>query len=265
MSRRRSGLGVARGDRYALLPEEVMESVAYHAQPDWARTVLFALACRYQGHNNGDLSLTFSVARRLGIAAQWKLYAGLKVLERADLIITTRRGRLERGKKIASLFALTWRGIDACEGVQFDPGISSCPLPSNAWVKWQRPADWPSVCSQIARYMRGRKTAIPDSTHDGEGRSTHDGATHLDIAPHMMEEETMVSAPHRVETSKTPGRGPQFSRASDFQLQRVPPEKKAVEKIEKLDSVQLHLTHADIAKITGESVEPVQQLRRATG
>jgi hypothetical protein len=183
-----------------------LESAAYHAQPDWARSVLFAMAARCNGHNNGDLSLTFSEAKRLGIAAQWKLYAGLRLLERAELVVCTRRGRLERGTKLASLFALTWRGIDKCERVHFDPGITPCPLPTHAWAKWVRPADWTAIRKQIVQSNRGR-SKIPHTQPVGNGRSQRGGAIRSNIAPSMLGKELALVAPSMVETSKTLGRG----------------------------------------------------------
>src|SRR5437868_9612468 len=95
--RRGSRLHVQRGERYALIPEQVMEHESYHALPDWARSVLFTVAARYNGNNNGDISVPYREAKRLGINAQWKLFAGIRLLEYTDLILCTRRGRLERG------------------------------------------------------------------------------------------------------------------------------------------------------------------------
>jgi hypothetical protein len=205
--RKGSRLGVERGDRYALLPEEVMESAAFHAQPDWAKGVLSALACRHNGYNNGDLSLPFSEAKRLAVSAQWKLYAGLRLLEKADLIVCTRRGRLERGTKLASLYALTWRGINASERVQFDPGVVASPIPSNAWAKWEKPADWLAIVKAVRRANHGRATKIPVSTTLGNGRSTTMGATQSAIAQPRWGKESPSIAPNMVDTSKTSGLG----------------------------------------------------------
>jgi hypothetical protein len=213
--KRRSLLRVERGERYALIPEEVMEHESYHSQPDWARSVLFALAARYNGNNNGDLSLPFSEAKRLGISAQWKLYAGLRLLEKADLIQCTRRGRLERGTKLASLYALTWRGINECASVSFDAGISCCPIPANAWVKWAKPDNWKQLVRSIAQANHGveknpvanRLGKNPDSTALGAGRSTTLGVTSTDIAQQPWVMETASVAPTAVDTSKTSGRG----------------------------------------------------------
>ena len=130
-------LGVKEGERYALVPEEVMSSTAYTAQPDFAKVVLFAVACRSGGHNNGNLSMPFSEARKLGIAHQWKLYAGLQLLRKAGLIELTRQGRLEGGVKVCSLYAITWRAINRePDGVSYDAGILPSVVPSHEWARW---------------------------------------------------------------------------------------------------------------------------------
>lgn len=209
MKRRgRKGLQVVRGDRYALIPEEVIESASYHAQPDWARSVLLALACRFNGHNNGDLSLPFSEAKRLGISAQWKLYAGLRLLERADLIQCTRRGRLEGGRKLPSLYCLTWRGIDQGSTATYDAGVAICPIPSQIWVKWVKPPDWSTYVRQTARSNHGRSVGIPVSTTLGASHSTTLGAAASNIAQPRWVQERRFIAPNMVDTSKTLGVGP---------------------------------------------------------
>ena len=158
MSRRdRKGLQMPRGERYALLPREVMESTAYLALTDWSRTVLFALLAQFHGQNNGSLALPFSQARLLGISHQWKLYAGLRILELADLIICTRRGRLQGGTKLPSYFGLTWRGLDQPKGgLVYDPPANACPIPRNDWARWTQPDDWNTQVRDIARRSRGK-------------------------------------------------------------------------------------------------------------
>jgi hypothetical protein len=240
MSKRRSKLGISRGERYALLPEELIESDAYHALPDWARSVLVALACRYNGANNGNLSLTMSDARRLGVPAQWKLYAGLRVLELADLIQCTRRGRLEKGTKLCSLYALTWRGIDPCEGIEFDAGIKPIPIPSHAWAKWTRPDDWADVLKAINRKNRGRKN--PVTIRDGQGRITRDGAVNGKTASHVMDKGRRFIAPPMMDTSKNSPQG--------------------AAKVRKAMAQFPLLGDSDIARISGTTPEFVWQVRQ---
>ena len=210
MSRRRGrkGLQVGPGERYALLPREVGESAPYNAQTDWSRTVLFALLPQYHGHNNGLLGLTFPEAKTLGVHAQWKLYAGLKLLCQSDLIVCTRRGRLQAGEKLPSLYAVTWKGIDEPkEGVVYDFGINVSPIPSHRWAKWQKPDHWQKLVKNIERVARGRRPKEnPYTPRD------------VEAAPHVMcdvgnsrasreAKETHLSAHHVVVASKTSAGG----------------------------------------------------------
>lgn len=183
-----------------------MSSPAYVVQPDWAKVVLFALAARFNGRNNGDLSLTFSDAKALGVVAQWKLYAGLRLLEHACLIVCTRRGRVERGTKVASLYGVTWRGIEPSE--KHDVPVSS-PLPSNAWARWQAPADWREIVKAVQRSNRGesRLSKSPHTRQSGNGRSRQLGATEARIAPDSRVTEQAFIAPDSQVTSKTSGVG----------------------------------------------------------
>lgn len=114
-----------RGERYALIPRDVMESDAYRALPDWCVRVLVALAVQYYGSRNGSLALPVAEAQRLGVRQPWRLYAGLRILEAAELIVCTRRGHLSRGTRHASVYAITWKQIDEpAAGITYDAGVS---------------------------------------------------------------------------------------------------------------------------------------------
>jgi len=196
------------GEHYALISEEVMGSAAYRAQPDFAKVVLFAMACRYHGHNNGNLSLPIKDARALGVAYPWKLYAGLKLLTLAQLLECTRRGRLERGTKLCSLYALTWRPIDeAPDAVSYDAGITKTVLPRNDWAKWERPFEWTMTIKEVSKANHGR-SKNPVSTTLGKGRSTTVGTEETKTDQPRWVKETSISVPRVVDTSETsPGVG----------------------------------------------------------
>jgi hypothetical protein len=242
-------LGAQRGERYALLPLEVAQSGNYQALPDWAARVLFALLLSYHGRNNGCLGLTFPQAKTLGVSSQWKLYSGLHVLMLADLIICTRQGRLVAGKKLPSLYALTWKGIDQPqESVSFDGSISPCPLPSNSWARWSRPHDWNDLIARISRKMRGR-TEIPHSIPGGAGRSIRGGAEGAIPAPSVVEWQSGFSAPSVVEASKNSGVG---SNSQLFGQDLV---------IARLMETQPHLLDLDIARSCRADLSHVARVR----
>lgn len=129
------------GERFALIPRDVLESGAYRALPDWAKAVLVALAGQYKGIANGDLSLTWAEARSLGVSSQWKLRAGIKLAERAGLCDVTRPGgNVAGGEKKATLYALGWLPIAPSEKYENPSGSLLKPL--NRWATWARPDDW---------------------------------------------------------------------------------------------------------------------------
>jgi hypothetical protein len=202
--------GTKTGDRYAQISEEVLNSAAYDAQPDFAKVVLVAMAARYQGYNNGDLSLTIKDARALGVSQKYKLYAGLSLLKQADLIECTRQGLLTKGTKICSLYALTWRGMNPPpDDVNYDAGISISPLPSHTWAKWQKPPDWMSIVRKETRKYHGRTDCKFDGTADsgtttvGNGRATTVGTVDTKTVQPPWVKETTISVPRVVVTSKT--------------------------------------------------------------
>jgi hypothetical protein len=194
---------MTRGERYALIPEEVLTSPAYCAQPDFAKVVLVALSARFNGHNNGDLSLIPKSARERGVSQEWKLYCGLALLRKADLIRCTRQGLIIGGaRRICGLYALTWRGIEASpEGVAYDDGVSVCPIPSHAWVKWERPADWEKKVRQAKRAAQGKSKA---ATTTGVDARTYTGVAEKAKAGHTrVGEETAFPVQPMAVSSKT--------------------------------------------------------------
>lgn len=122
-------LGVQRGERYCLLPVEVLESEAWASLPGNAVKVCIALAAQYSGVNNGRLTLPLSAAKTLGVRSKGSLMRGLEELEERGLIEVTKQGGLP--PLGCSWYALGWRQIDA------DASICLVAKPAtNAWVRW---------------------------------------------------------------------------------------------------------------------------------
>jgi hypothetical protein len=223
--------------------------------------VLIAIAARFMGSNNGDLSLTVKDARELGVAHPWKLYAGLSLLKKADLIVCTRQGHLAKGKKLCNLFALTWLGINARpDGTSYDAGISVCPLPSHAWAKWEMPADWKQTIREVSRANHGNEKAAlklkrflaeratePVSTTLGNDRSTTLGNVDTETDQPRWVKEVAVSDQHVVDTSKNLVGDPQHVTNTD-----PPSEKRSTDKPMRQIKTQRRKTRHDGA--TGNTI-----------
>lgn len=147
-------------DAYALVPRPVVQSEAYRALPDWAVRVLVAMACQYNGCNNGELRLTQSNFRRLGARAVWHVDAGVALLEEVGLLRRTRdAGRPLLG---GSLFALTWIDRDWPTDGQAS-GYAKHP-PSNEWAEWEMPSGWSNL---VRATKRAARDVLPGGSHHG--------------------------------------------------------------------------------------------------
>jgi hypothetical protein len=122
---------------------------------------------------------------------------------------------------------VTWRGIDAPpDSVTYDAGISICPLPSNIWARWEKPADWAPTVREVARLNHGR-AADSVSTTVGKGRSTTVGKVDAKTDQPRWVKETTISAPPVVDTSKTlvadaPEQQPEHTESSKLDKRRSP-------------------------------------------
>jgi hypothetical protein len=153
MSRRKRRIGS--GEHYAMLPEEVLTSEACRTLPNFAFRVLVATAAGYRGNNNGDLAMTWKIARTFGITSQRHLVKALAILLERDLLQKTRQG----GKRPLGpcLYALTWRPIDDLKG-KIDSGPT--PIASHAWAKWAPIPAEPMVANGTRLFKKSKLTVI---------------------------------------------------------------------------------------------------------
>lgn len=115
------------------------------------------LASQYDGFNNGDLTIAYSVARAKGITANGSLRRGAQELIEAGLIMLTRQG----GRNRPSLYALKWFSIDECKG-KLDVAATRTP-----------PIDWNNlvILSELHRVQCGalevqsRTNSQPENVH----------------------------------------------------------------------------------------------------
>ena len=167
MAKRKRGRSTGRyesGEHFAAIPVEVMHSAPYGALPDYAVRVLLALAAKYRGRNNGNLSLTGEEAAALGVKAKWKVRAGLELLRNVGLVERTREGKYGSGRGICALFAITWKTINITPAA-FPPIDNERPAP-NTWAKWERPVNWREYEAAIRRTAQGSNATWETAAHD---------------------------------------------------------------------------------------------------
>lgn len=163
-ARKTGRLGVARAERYALLPDDVLMSPAVSTLSLAAFKVLVVLAAQYCGRNNGKLTLPFSVARGYGICSKGTLISALRELADRGLVLETHKGGLPPYG--CSRYALTWRELDPDEAAG---KITGSPA-SHDYARWTPP--------ETRREFR-RKTERPVRPADQSGPSSgpHDTPT----------------------------------------------------------------------------------------
>lgn len=167
------------GEHFAAIPTDVMHSAPYGALPDYAVRVLLALAAKFRGANNGNLSLTGPDAAALGVKAQWKVRAGLELLLSVRLIERTREGKYQHGRGECALYALSWKPINVTPQA-FPPIDNERPAP-NGWATWERHLNWREYEAAIRRTAKGAKEIDPElkAVFDRTTREVHDGTTRV--------------------------------------------------------------------------------------
>ncbi len=149
---------------FALIPEKVLQSDAWHWLPHFARSVVVMAAGLTLGYRNGMLELTpsgtegFNGAKSFGISKN-ELYAGLRLACEAGLLDQTSKGKHRSGKGIPASYAVSW---DSIEKEQPYKNI----FPRAATNAWKKKPSGPRIKSVAAaeRYLGWRKP----STTGGE-------------------------------------------------------------------------------------------------
>jgi hypothetical protein len=117
---------------FAMIPRDMWLFEARLTLPHYAVILLIALAIQYNGRNNGDLALTWSIARRHGIHSKKQLVVGLRLLLDRGLIVQTREGSGIKPFGCA-LYAVTWLPIDdLVDKIDLRPTKTA----SNKWAAW---------------------------------------------------------------------------------------------------------------------------------
>lgn len=107
--------------QFVMLPLAVIER--FHGLSPAAVKLLIELFSQYNGRNNGDFTVAWSVMRRKGWRSQTTMHKALWELRCAGFVAQTRQG----DKHKCSLYAVTWLRIDECGG-KLDIQSSQVPL-----------------------------------------------------------------------------------------------------------------------------------------
>jgi hypothetical protein len=157
------------GKSYSQIIHAYFQSEQYAKLSPRAVKLLVDLTAQYRGTNNGDLTTAWSVMVRVGWKSKHLLYLAVQELEARGWIIRTRKGLRAKGHSSATLWALTFYGIDDCRDSKgnrkLDAGIKPDPMPLHFWR--MTPFDTPAA--EAKRRFRKKSNgpivgpAFPDS------------------------------------------------------------------------------------------------------
>lgn len=97
---------------FILLPKDILESEEYAALTAYEIKLLLDLFVQYNGRNNGDFHCAWSLMQKRGWHSQDTLNRALRGLIEKGFVMKTRQG----GKHRCSLYAVTWKEINDCDG-----------------------------------------------------------------------------------------------------------------------------------------------------
>ncbi|MEH6498906.1 MAG: hypothetical protein V7751_05930 [Pseudoalteromonas distincta] len=117
MSRNRfKSKGRAESGGFILFPHALYDHPSLASLSGNSTKVLLLLMRQYRGKNNGDLSASFTQAKKIGIGSKTTLAKALRELQEAGLVIRTREGYFTNPGGRCALYAVAWVPIDECPG-----------------------------------------------------------------------------------------------------------------------------------------------------
>lgn len=117
-----------RAGGFSMLIHEYFQSPQYAALSARAVKLLVDVYCQYRGQNNGDLTACWAIMKDRGWTSKSQLAKAQAELEGRNWLLRTRQGGINK----ATLYAVTFQGIDACGG-KLDQHITPSPTPLHLW------------------------------------------------------------------------------------------------------------------------------------
>lgn len=242
------------GERFAYLPESVLQSEAVKTLPHAAFKVLCVLCVGRSRERNGTSCCSDSYALKYGISSRHTVRRSLEELQERGLITVTRR--VSPFRKHPTLYGMTWWPIWHRDGQP----LSVPEPPSHAYLNWT-----PSTPAMGAENAAGNKESSHPSRHSltpvvGVEKGTHH--THGDT-------EAPIHHTHGGCKSLDIGVGARTSNGHKRPVStHSGPRASITTKIRKLIASAPHLTDREVAHTLrqyGITAEQVAAVRREMG
>jgi hypothetical protein len=147
---------------FSSLPHIVQESANWAQCSPMAIKLLMDLLGQFKGSNNGDLCAALRILKPKGWTRGETISNALRELIHYGMIEMTRQGGLHR----ASLFAVTWKPIDHCNGKL---EVKASNVASRLWAQTKPPYVRPIKKDQAAK----RPSAKPQTVLADERPHAH--------------------------------------------------------------------------------------------
>ena len=113
--------------KFFLIPHVVLESSSFTNLSPRAVKLFLDVALQYNGRNNGDFTVAWSVMEKRGWSSKGTLGKAVRDLVDADLILKTRTGRFMNPGARCDLYAFTWLAINECPGKDLEVAPTNTP------------------------------------------------------------------------------------------------------------------------------------------
>ena len=134
--------GRAENGRFVALPHHCLGHENFIRMSHKAKTLFLNVALQYNGSNNGDLCIAFSLMKKQGWKSKQTLYLAMDELQHYGWVVQTRTGGMNN---TPHLYAMTFHAIDECKG-KLD--IKATKTPPGNWKteveKWIKPERYQS-------------------------------------------------------------------------------------------------------------------------
>jgi hypothetical protein len=113
--------------RFIAIPHSVLDHPDYIDRTGGAIKLLNELVRQYNGSNNGDLTVAYSILQHRGFNSKDTITRTKNELVKAGLILLTRQGQFINPGAKCDLYAITWRSIDECPSKNLDVRSTKTP------------------------------------------------------------------------------------------------------------------------------------------
>jgi hypothetical protein len=255
-------------DRFARIPETVMQSSALATAPHASFRVLAMLLVGKSKERNGTLAVTDSYAAKFGMTSRDTVYRSLSTLENRKLIERTRK--VKPMGRFPTLWAVTWWPIYYRDGQPLDQ-----PEPAtNDYAKWQPVTPTIGATGPNGENFRSHRLSGSITPTIGAKAPAH----RTDLAPfsgvHHTDGREYSKTLERSPSSSGNGRPPSGSDSNSGSASEIPSKVRARETQEskhaidrRIDVALQKLPHADDAHVracvSGASIKDVKRRRAA--